>query len=104
MVDEVDLGTRRKSRELVEHRRIDHLGQGARDLDPGRTAAHDDEVDGSLVREVESVSASSKAWIVPGLQAVRVVEGIERERMLRPGRVEEVRRNRMSPAHRAHDF
>ena len=65
VVDEVDLGPRGERRELVDHRRVDHLGQGAGDLDPGRAAADDDEVDGALVgQRCGSRSASSNAWMI----------------------------------------
>ena len=91
VVDEVDLRARRQRRELVDHRRVDHLGQGAGDLDPGRTAADDDEVDGALVDEARVAVGLLEGLDDARLQAVRVVERIERERVLRPGRTEEVR-------------
>ena len=78
-------------RELVDHRRVDHLGQGARDLDPGRPAADDHEIDGALVGQVRIGVGLLEGLDDPRLEAFRVVEGVEREGVLRPGRPEEVR-------------
>ena len=91
VVDEMDLGPRRERRELVHHRGPDHLGQRAGDLDPGRTAADDDEVEGALVDEARVAVGLLEGLDDPRLEAVRVVERIEREGVLRPGRPEEVR-------------
>ena len=67
VVDEVDLRARRERRELVDHRRVDHLGQGAGDLDPGRPAADDDEVDGALVDEARVAVGLLEGLDDPGL-------------------------------------
>ena len=82
VVDEVDLRARRQRRELVDHRRVDHLGQGAGDLDPGRAAADDDEVDRALVDELRIAVGLLERLDDPRPQAVRVVERVEREGVL----------------------
>ena len=82
MVDEMDLGPRRERRELVDHRRVDHLGQGARDLHPGRPPADDDEVEGALVDQLRVAVGLLEGLDDPRLEAVRVVERIQREGVL----------------------
>ena len=91
MVDEVDLRPRRERRELVDHRRVDHLGQRAGDLDAGRAAADDDEVDGALVDEARIAVGLLEGLDDPRPQALRVVERVEREGVLGARRPEEVR-------------
>ena len=91
VVDEMDLGARRERRELVDHRRVDHLGQRAGDLDPGRPAADDDEIDGAFVGEMRVAVGFLERLDDPRPQAVRVVERVEREGVLGAGRPEEVR-------------
>ena len=91
VVDEVDLRPGRQRRELVDHRRVDHLGQRPGDLDPGRPATDDDEVEGALVDEMWIAVGLLERLDDPRLEAVGVVERIQREGVLRPWRPEEVR-------------
>ena len=91
VVDEADLRARRERREFVDHRRVDHLGQRAGDLDPGRPAADDDEIDGAFVDEMRIAIRFLECLDDPGPQAVRIVERVEREGVLGARRPEEVR-------------
>ena len=91
VIDDVDAGPRGERRELVDHRRVDHLGQGAGDLDPGRAAADDHEVDRALVDAVRVPVGLLERLDDPGPEAVRVLERVERERVLGAGGLEEVR-------------
>ena len=114
VVDEVDLRTRCQRREFVDHRRVDHLGQGAGDLDPGRTAADDDEVDGAFVDEVRIAVRFLECLDDPRPQAVGIIERVEREGVLgarasrrssaasrRPGRCSRPRRSRRCASSRS---
>ena len=83
MVDEAHLGARGKRRVLVDHRRRDHLGEGAGHLDAGRAAADDDEVDGALVDPLRVAVGFLEGLDDPRRQALRVVERVEREEVLR---------------------
>jgi hypothetical protein len=90
VVDDVDAGPRRQRREFVDHRRVDHLGQRARDLDAGRAAADDHEVDRAFVDAVRIPVGLLERLDDPGPQTIRVVERVEREGVLRAGGLEEV--------------
>ena len=91
MVDEAYPRPRRECRELVDHRRVDHLRQGAGHLHPGRSAADHDEVDRPVIRQAGVAVGFLEGLDDAGRQVLSVVERIEREGMLRPGRPEEVR-------------
>ena len=91
VVDEMDLRPRCERRELADHRGPDHLGQGAGDLDAGRAATDDDEVEGALVDEARVAVGLLEGLDDPRPEAFGVVERIQREGVLRPGCPEEVR-------------
>ena len=73
VVDEMDLGAWRELGELVEHRRVDHLGQGAGDFDTGRSATDDHEIDGAFVGE-----ARVRVGLLEGLDDPRLRGGPRR--------------------------
>ena len=91
MVDEMDLRARRQRRELVDHRRVDHLRQGAGDLDPCRPAADHDEIDCPFVDEIRIAVRLFECLDDPRPQTVGIIERVERERVLGARRPEEVR-------------
>ena len=91
VIDEMHLGAWRQRRELVDHGRVDHLGQGAGDLHAGRPAANDDEVDGSVVDRTGVAVRLLEGLDDACRQPLGVVQGVERERVLRTGCPEEVR-------------
>ena len=65
---------------------VDHLGQGAGDLDTGRAAADDHEVDRALSIRPSGVPVRLLERLDdPGPQPLGVVERVERERVLGPG-------------------
>ena len=84
VIDEMHLRLRGELGELMGHRRRDHLGQGAGNLDARRAAAHDHERDGAVVGPPRVPVRLFERLDDPGPQTFRIVEGVEREGVLRP--------------------
>ena len=77
---------------LAGHRLVDQVGERAGQLDAGRAAADDDEVERARVDQRRVAVGLLEDAEDARAQPLRVVEGVERERvLLGPRRVEEVR-------------
>ena len=90
-VDDVHL--RRRHREVAElrgQRVVDHVRQRARDLDTGGAATHDDEVQRAALKQGGVAVGVLEDAEDLGAQPRRVVQRVERQRVLRrTGRAEE---------------